>query len=92
MLGPGRQPTTPDWSPPTPSIEVTDFQGSGCVPHLLRGGNSEERILAGERSASPQYGGCFLRGCGSQAGVEECRAPMPLCRVPLQPPPGAAAC
>ena len=23
MLGPGRQPTTPDWSPPTPSIEVT---------------------------------------------------------------------
>ena len=46
--------------PPAPSMEVTDFQGSGRVPYLLRGADSEEDIPAGERSASPQHGGCFL--------------------------------
>lgn len=65
--------------PPAPSMEVTDFQGSGRVPYLLRGADSEEDIPAGERSASPQHGGCFLRGRGFQVGLEGCMAPAPLC-------------
>ena len=71
--GPGRS------VPPAPSMEVTDFQGSGRVPYLLRGADSEEDIPAGERSASPQHGGCFLRGRGFQVGLEGCMAPAPLC-------------
>lgn len=93
MLGPGKEPATCDRSPLAPSMEVMDFQGSRRVPHLLRGDDSEEHILAGERSASPQDGGCFLHGRGFQAGVEECRAPRLLCtECHCSHRPGAAAC
>lgn len=91
MLGPGKQPATCDRSPLAPSMEVTDFQGSGRIPHLLRGDDSEEHILAGERSASPQDGGCFLHGRGFQAGGGGMQGSQATVhRVPLQPPPGGS--
>ena len=69
--------------PPAPSMEVTDFQGSGRVPHLLRGADPEEDIPA-ERGlhlpsmvAAPCEGGAARRGW-RDAGLEGCVAPAPL--------------
>ena len=62
MLGSGRQQAAaPDQSPPA-RHGGHGLPGEGRVSHLLRGGGSEKRVPAAERSASPQDAGASCEG------------------------------